>query len=253
MCRVKLVNLRMFLKGENAKGRISVVLDKIADCNFDNFIVSRCNAEAFKVCMDAVADTKGKFIALYGPSFCGKSHLLAAFLDKIKQKSPDKQVLITTFNDLTIQYMMALNQNKHIGYRKMIYGYDILIIDNMQFAFGKPMIQEELMNWFCEMLDANKIVVIAFDCSKNCFNNVLNKLKQRYSAKCSIVEMFDPDILFRQRYIDYLLLTRLSPLSSVARNYLIYSKRIPLHSIRGILTKLEFCQNKTVICFLRKM
>ena len=43
---------------------------------FDNYIVSECNKEAYTACRSIVDDADGRFVALYGPSPCGKTHLL---------------------------------------------------------------------------------------------------------------------------------------------------------------------------------
>lgn len=45
---------------------------------FDNYIVSECNKAAYAACRSIVDDVDGRFVALYGPSPCGKTHLLNA-------------------------------------------------------------------------------------------------------------------------------------------------------------------------------
>ena len=53
------------------------------DMGRDDFMVSKCNEEAFKL-IDAWPEWYGNGLFIYGPKGCGKSHLAHLFADKVR-------------------------------------------------------------------------------------------------------------------------------------------------------------------------
>ncbi len=212
--------------------------------NFENFIVSGCNENAYKACIDMAEDINGGFIALYGPSSCGKTHLLNAIERKFTDEFPHKRVCSTTLENLVAKYIRAVKTETQAEYRQMICGYDLLIVDNMQFVAGKKALQKELTSWFCEMIDSGKFVAIAFDRPAEYYEDILGNVSRRYSEKCRIVEMYEADTKLREEYVNRLLGKGSINLSADVMDFLVYSRCVPFCALKGQLTKLELHQKQ---------
>ena len=211
---------------------------------FDNYIVSECNKEAYTACRSIVDDADGRFVALYGPSPCGKTHLLNAVKYAFQNKYPTCAILATTFEDLISQYLRTIDEKRTFEFRRFICSYDLIIIDNMQFAAGKSATQEEISYWFCEMLDSRKSVLIAWDRSERCLDDLLTRMRDRYSDRCHILEMNEPDAILRKEYFERLINSAQISVPSEVCKCVTNSRRIPLCAFNGFLIKLKMLQDQ---------
>lgn len=212
--------------------------------NFDNFIMSACNQDALALSGSIIDDACGKFLAIYGPSSCGKSHLLNAIKSAYQKKYPKRSVLLSTYEEIISVFMDALNKKKEKSFRKTICSYDLLIIDNMQFVAGKSATQEELSYWFCEMLGEDKSVVIAFDVPADYVSVLINRMKERYLYNSNIVEIKEADTDLRRKFLDRVLKEHSIRLPENVYEKLIRLHEIPFCAFRGYLNKLRVIQEQ---------
>lgn len=211
---------------------------------FDNYIVSECNKEAYTACCSVVDNADGMFVALYGPSPCGKTHLLNAVKYAFQNKYPTRATLATTFEDIISQYFKTIDEKRTLEFRKYICSYDLLIIDNMQFAAGKSTTQKEFSYLFSTALDSCKSVVIAWDSSARCLDLLLTGMRKRYSDRCHILKMNEPDVMLRKEYFERLINSEQIALPSEVYKCVINSKRMPLCAFNGYLIKLKALQEQ---------
>jgi hypothetical protein len=106
--------------------------------------------------------------------------LLNAVKFAFQNKYPICAILATTFEDLISQYLKTIDEKRTFEFQRYICSCDLIIIDNMQFAAGKSATQEEISYWFCEMLDSSKSVIIAWDRSDRCLDDLLTRMRDRY-------------------------------------------------------------------------
>ena len=210
--------------------------------NFDSFIVSACNRQAYAACMQIATAADSGITVLYGPSSCGKSHLLGALAEKYSENFPEKKVLETTPEAIFDGYLKALKEGTYLDYGKQICSYDLLIVDNAQFLAGKTATQEEMANWLCQMYGAGKTVVMAMDCPPACCETMLEKISSRCFDGWRIVKLLAPDRQLRAEYVKRLCREYSISLSIRATDHLIFSRNIPFGAIRGELMKLRLLQ-----------
>lgn len=179
---------------------------------FENFIVSDCNENAYKTCKAFLEEPYGKFVALYGPTATGKTHLLSAISSKYIELYPDNKIEITTYEKFVSEYIEEIKRmNKDDGYNGSFNDKylkcDLLLIDNMQFIFGKRYTQGEFAKWFLTMLSQRKSVIIAIDRPVDNHKCLIETLQQGVN-QCFITELKEPDVAFKRKYLCDLLSKR---------------------------------------------
>lgn len=137
---------------------------------FQNFIVGSSNRFAHAASL-AVADNPSIIynpLVIYGPSGVGKTHLMLAIKNHIKNKFPNKVIEYIRSEDFTNQLIKALQDGKlGLGtiddFRNKFRNVDVLLIDDIHFIAGKEQTQEEFFNTFNTLQQSNKQIVVTLD------------------------------------------------------------------------------------------
>lgn len=132
---------------------------------FDNFIMGSCNRFAHAASM-AVADNPHIIynpLLIYGPSGVGKTHLMLAIRNRIKQKFPEKRIEYVRCEEFTNQLIEAIHTGTSDLFRAKYRNLDVLLIDDIQFIAGKEQTQEEFFNTFNAIQQSGKQLVFTMD------------------------------------------------------------------------------------------
>jgi len=211
----------------------------------DDFIISECNEEAYSACVSFLEDPHRKFIALFGPSSSGKTHLLKTILKEYQTRYPEAKVRKTTCEEIIGEYIEVLNCDDYKQRRKVFCSalceYELLIIDNMQFIAGKTSTQAEFASWFVEMLKHNKNVFLAFDRPSSCFEEIIENVKTEVSS-INLLTLMEPDIKFKGIFLERLLKEMNMDIPSEVKKILMHDPNIRFGMFRGYLQKVLFLQ-----------
>lgn len=155
---------------------------------FENFVVGPFN-ELAHAAAQAVIKKPGIMynpLFIYGSTGHGKTHLIQAIGNHIKNTSPGKKVYYMTSEQFGQDLMNALqNQKVHIfkeKYRK----YDMLIVDDIQFFSEKQKTQEELFHLFNSLYDNNKQIIFSSDKHPHFITGLEDRLKSRMAAGMTV-------------------------------------------------------------------
>ncbi len=139
---------------------------------FKNFIVGSTNrfahAAALAVAEAQIPQPTFNPLVIYGPSGVGKTHLMLAIKNHIKNKFPHKNVEFVRGEEFTNKFIEALNQGK-LGlpiieeFRTKYRSADVLLIDDIHFIAGKESTQEEFFNTFNALYQNGKQIVVTLD------------------------------------------------------------------------------------------
>ena len=137
---------------------------------FNNFIVGSTNRFAHAAAL-AVADNPNIIynpLVIYGPSGVGKTHLMLAIKNHIKNKFPNKKIEFIRGEEFTNELIKALQDGKlGLGtiddFRNKFRNVDVLLIDDIHFIAGKEQTQEEFFNTFNVLYQKNKQIVVSLD------------------------------------------------------------------------------------------
>jgi chromosomal replication initiator protein len=133
------------------------------DKTFENFVVGKSNEFAHAAAL-AVADAPGESqynpLFIYGDTGLGKTHLVHAIGNRIRQQDPEAKILYVTAEQFTNDLIDALRYRRmpefRDRYRKRP---SVLLIDDVQFLSGKDRTQEELFHTF-EWLNERGIQIV---------------------------------------------------------------------------------------------
>jgi len=167
---------------------------------FDNFVVGKCNQFVYSAAQ-AVAQNPGSNFCnplfIYGGSGLGKTHLMHAIGNYVRQYSPQLKVKYVTCEQFTNAYISSLlspSKNKAVmEFRELYRNLDILMVDDIQFLSRGKEIQEEFFHTFNELFSCGKQIVLCSDRHPN----ELATLEDRIKTRCSsgiIHDLSKPDL-----------------------------------------------------------
>ena len=162
--------------------------------HFNSFIVGSFNELAYAASM-AIIDSPGtKYnpFFVYGGTGLGKTHLIQAVGNSIKDKYPNKKVHYMTLEKFATDFINSLQNNKANSFKEKYRKYDLLIIDDIQFIGKMEKIQEELFHTFNTFHENNKQIIFSSDKHPNYIPELADRLKSRFSAGM-IVDISPPE------------------------------------------------------------
>ena len=165
---------------------------------FDNFIVGSSNKFAHAACV-AVANMPAKNynpLFIYGPSGIGKTHLLYAITNHLREKNPNVKVIYIKGEDFTNQMIDCLTRQAMPEFREKYRDCDVLLIDDIQFIAGKVSTQEEFFHTFNALYEGRKQIILTSDRQPREIKTLEDRLKTRFEWGL-IADIQAPDLELR--------------------------------------------------------
>lgn len=151
---------------------------------FKNFVVGPSNREAYQAAL-MISQNPGKLynpVLIYGGSGLGKTHLLHAIGNGIKEKFPTLRVLYVHAQDFFNEYVKYVTGDKEgnniIDWFKN--SVDVLLIDDVQFLANKQKTEETFFAIYNNFYAAGKQVVLTSDQHPSTLNGLDERLKTRF-------------------------------------------------------------------------
>lgn len=156
---------------------------------FENFIHGPSNKEAYSAAL-AVATNPGRNIYnplfIYGDSGLGKTHLLCAVGNYIKDKSPEKKVLYISSNNFVNQVYQA-SKNKSIDLLKnQLNSLDVLLMDDVQTLSGKKTSNDVFFDIYNELFNNRKQIILTSDRLPSQIKDIEERLISRFTQGLSV-------------------------------------------------------------------
>ena len=165
---------------------------------FDNFIVGSSNKFAHAACV-AVAKMPAKNynpLFIYGPSGIGKTHLLYAITNYLREQNPNVKVIYIKGEDFTNQMIDCLSRQAMPEFREKYRDCDVLLIDDIQFIAGKVSTQEEFFHTFNALYEGRKQIILTSDRQPREIKTLEDRLKTRFEWGL-IADIQSPDLELR--------------------------------------------------------
>ncbi len=165
---------------------------------FDNFIVGSSNKFAHAACT-AVAQRPAKDynpLFIYGPSGLGKTHLICAIVNYIRNKNPATKVLYINGEDFTNQLVESISKKNTAEFHNRFRSCDILLIDDIQFIAGKDSTQEEFFHTFNALHAEQKQIILTSDRPPKDISTLEERLRTRFEWGL-IADIQPPDLELR--------------------------------------------------------
>lgn len=149
---------------------------------FETFVIGNSNRFAHAAAQAVAKNPAHAYnpLFLYGGVGLGKTHLMHAIGNRIKQNNPGMKVLYTTSEKFTNEIINSIQTKTTEAFRKKYRNIDCLIIDDIQFLKGKEQTQVEFFHTFNALKDANKQIIISSDRPPKEIETLEDRLRSRF-------------------------------------------------------------------------
>lgn len=166
------------------------------DCSLNpNFVfetfVGSCN-ELGRAAAIQVSESPGKVynpLVIYGDVGLGKTHLMQAIGNQVKQNTPSQKVCYIHSEQFVSEMIRALQQNGMEEFKNR-YRQCVLLLDDIQFFVKKVRSQEELFHTMNSLLDNGQQIVATSDRFPKDLDGLEDRLKSRFS--CGLIVGIEP-------------------------------------------------------------
>ena len=149
---------------------------------FDSFVEGKSNqmgrAAATQVSQNPGTAYNPLFI--YGGVGLGKTHLMHAVGNLIKDHKPDSNVVYLHSERFVSDMVKSFQHNTINEFKRYYRSVDALLIDDIQFFAGKGRSQEELFHTFNSLLEGNQQIIMTCDRYPKEIDGVEDRLKSRF-------------------------------------------------------------------------
>ncbi len=215
---------------------------------FGNFVVGKCNQTVYAASR-AVAENPGKSfnpLFIYGGVGLGKTHLLHAIGNYIRESSPQLKVKYVTCEQFTNDYIESLGssiKNKtNSQFREKYRNVDVLIVDDIQFISKKTSTQEEFFHTFNDLYQFGKQIIIASDRPPKEIETLEDRLRSRFTMGL-IQDLQPPDFETRVAILRKKCQLEKCSITDEALNFIADHIDSNVRELEGMLSKVCFLSN----------
>lgn len=149
---------------------------------FENFVVGSSNEYA-NAAAKKTAESPGHIynpLFIYGNSGLGKTHLMQAIGNRIKEKNSSANVIYVPCEKFTNEFIVSIREFTTDKFRDKYRNADVLLVDDVQFLEKKEAVQEEFFHTFNELFNYNKQIVLTSDRKPSDLTILNSRLRTRF-------------------------------------------------------------------------
>lgn len=177
--------------------------------SFDNFIVGDSNQSAVSAGIFVMSHLGEKLfnpLFIFGGMGSGKTHLVHAMGNVIKERYPEKSVLYTSSEIFAQHYIDAVNNNNRDKFVNWLQSIDVLILEDIQFLSGQTTVQDVILEVFNNFCQKGKQIIITADRALIDMLDINPQLLSLFKGGLT-VELQQPDYITRMAVLKNLLLS----------------------------------------------
>lgn len=151
--------------------------------SFENFVLGKANQLAHAAALQ-VAESPGTSynpLFVYGGVGLGKTHLIQAIGNHVKQQDPKAKICYVHATNYISDVVRAFQTKKFDEFKQFYNSLDLLLIDDIQFIADKPGTQQEFFYTLNSLIDGHKQVVITCDTFPKEISGMEPRLTSRFS------------------------------------------------------------------------
>ncbi|MBW7923717.1 MAG: chromosomal replication initiator protein DnaA [Burkholderiaceae bacterium] len=168
------------------------------ELTFENFVHGKANQIAWSAALQVVErpGTSYNPLFLYGGVGLGKTHLLHAVGNAIRERMPGARVRYIHAQDYFDEMVRGIQRKSLQDFKQKYHTLDLLLVDDIQFLGGKDRTQEEFFYTFEALLTARKQLIITSDTYPKELSAFEDRLVSRFGSGL-IVEIEPPELEMR--------------------------------------------------------
>ena len=227
------------MKAYKEKDNVPAAMDFNPQFSFENFVVGPSNRFAHGAAI-AVSNNPGQVfnpLFIYGPPGIGKTHLLYAIANGIRQHNPSANIVYIKGDQFTNELIAAIQTGKNIEFRSKYREADLFLIDDVQFIAGKESTQEEFFHTFNKLYEEHKQIVMTSDRKPSDMLTLEDRLKSRFEWGL-IADIQPPDYETRMAILKNKAISLGLNLSDDVCNYIAINVTNNVRQIEGTVKKI---------------
>ena len=183
-------------------GQATITLDP--SLTFTTFVTGTANTLAYNAAQRVAAIEPPQFSPLYlkAATGQGKTHLLHAIGHAYLASHPRGRIFYCSAERFMVEFVQALRANQMIEFKARLRGFDLLMVDDIQFIIGKASAQEELLYTIDALLAEGKRLVFAADRAPQALDGVDQRLLSRLSMGL-VADIQPADIELRRAILEH--------------------------------------------------
>ena len=170
---------------EKNKNKTSLFSNKenslISNFTFEAFVEGKSNNVALAAAKQIAEMPDGAYnpLFIYGGVGLGKTHLMHAVGNKLKEKDPSKKIVYVHSERFVGDMVKSLQLGAINEFKNFYRTVDALLIDDIQFFAGKEQSQEELFHTFNALLEGGQQMILTCDRYPKEISGLEERLKSR--------------------------------------------------------------------------
>lgn len=218
--------------------------DPYSHFSFDNFIVGSSNklahAASWRVATARIGTVYNPLF-IYGHSGLGKTHLMMAIRNELKNRNKGINIVYTTSENFLNEFISCMATKDNKPFREKYRNADALFIDDIQFIKNKESTQEEFFHTFNDLINAGKQIVITSDRPPKEIEGLDDRIRTRFESGL-IADIQPPDIETRTAIIIRKAQESNLGLSKQMINYIAEKIKDNIRQIEGTINKIAAMQ-----------
>ncbi len=175
-----------------------------ASLTFAEFVSGTGNVLAVNAAQRMAAIEQPQFSPLYlkASTGQGKTHLLHAIGHAYAAARPGARIFYCSAERFMIEFVQAMRSHEMIEFKARLRGFDLLLVDDIQFIIGKSSTQEEFLHTIDALMGAGKRLVVAADRAPQALDGVEQRLLSRLSMGL-VADIQPADIDLRRKILEH--------------------------------------------------
>ena len=173
---------------------------------------------------------------IYGPSGTGKTHLLQAIGNVLRQQDSRARVAYLTAEQFWSDVVCAYQRKAFVEFKRDYHSLDALLISAVEDLSGKPRTQEELLHTVQSLLAAGKQIVLSGDRYLDRMEWVEAKLPSRIASGLA-VGIEPPDLALREKIVLQMAATKGIELDADVARCIAEAAGANCHALMGTLKR----------------
>lgn len=214
---------------------------------FDSFVVGPSNELAYTACLAVAKNPGQKYnpLFIYGGVGLGKTHLIQAVGNTIKQENPKANIIYIATETFVNEFMNQIRFKKK-GFTDKYRKADVLIVDDIQFIAGKEKTQEEFFHTFNSLYQSNKQIILTSDVPPRSIPTIDDRLRTRFEGGMAI-DVQLPDYETRFAIIEKKVAAHNMSFKPEVIEYIAESVKTNVRELEGVVNRM------IAVCELKKL